>query len=38
MLTRGGRRAGRYVLEQLDVDGDGVVTWQEFESMLGDGY
>ena len=24
----------RYVLEQLDQDGDGEITWQEFEAIL----
>jgi len=36
LLEAAGGSGDWYVLEQLDTDGDGEVTWQEFESMLGD--
>ena len=36
LLEAAGGSGDWYVLEQLDMDGDGVVTWTEFESMLGD--
>ncbi|KOO22337.1 hypothetical protein Ctob_000732 [Chrysochromulina tobinii] len=38
LLEAAGGSGDWYVLEQLDMDGDGVVTWTEFESMLGDAH
>ena len=36
LLEASGGDGNFYVLEQLDMDGDGEVTWMEFEAMLGD--
>jgi len=35
LLEASGGSGDYFVLEQLDLDGDGSVTWAEFESMLG---
>ena len=35
LLEKAGGDGKHYVLEQLDLDGDGTVSWQEFEAMLG---
>lgn len=35
LLVKAGGTPG-YIMEQLDVNGDGVVSWEEFESMLAD--
>ena len=32
--TAAGGDGNWYVLEQLDLDGDGEITWMEFEAML----
>lgn len=37
LLEAAGGDGSWYVLEQLDQDGDGEVTWTEFEAMLGEG-
>jgi len=34
LLEAAGGSGDWYVLEQLDADGDGEITWMEFESML----
>ena len=34
LLTAAGGDGNWYVLEQLDLDGDGEITWMEFEAML----
>ena len=36
LLEAAGGSGEWYVLEQLDVDRDGEITWMEFEAMLGD--
>ena len=36
LLEAAGGDGSMFVLEQLDLDGDGEVTWMEFEAMLGD--
>ena len=36
LLANAGGDGSFFVLEQLDLDGDGEVTWMEFEAMLGD--
>ena len=36
LLERVGADGQYLVLEQLDLDGDGEITWMEFEAMLGD--
>lgn len=36
LLEKAGGDGSHFVLEQLDLDGDGMVSWQEFEAMLGD--
>jgi Ca2+-binding EF-hand superfamily protein len=36
LLASAGGDPLNFVFEQLDLDGDGQVTWQEFEAMLGD--
>jgi len=36
LLEAAGGDGEWFVLEQLDLDGDGEITWMEFEAMLGD--
>ena len=36
LIEAAGGEGSAYVFEQLDMDGDGTVTWQEFEIMLGE--
>ena len=36
MLEAAGGDSNFFVLEQLDLDGDGEITWMEFEQCLGD--
>lgn len=36
LLQAAGGDGSTFVLEQLDIDGDGEITWMEFEEMLGD--
>ena len=35
LLQAAGGDGSTFVLEQLDIDGDGEITWMEFEAMLG---
>ena len=36
LLEAAGGDGSQFVLEQLDLDGDGEITWMEFEAMLSD--
>ena len=36
LLEAAGGDGNQFVLEQLDLDGDGEITWMEFEAMLSD--